>query len=387
VLTLYRRVKSHDGKWTDQKVKEGRGIRTGDIKGPFFVRPWVNGVQKRTPLKAETFAAARLEADRLEKELAAPTAPIDADRVRLDTTIETYLDQRKHKAPKTLQQYRLALYEFRDATKAKYLHEITVDVVRAHKDYLVSQGFAGKTVDTRLGVLYFMFKKSGVTARIPTDEMPSIETEAAVPYSQGELDAMFRVMTPEEKVPYAFFLGSACRDQEVNFAAWADIDFDRATYTVRAKPDLGFTIKNHESRTVPLPDSLMKLLKDRRKKHPADRWIFQEKEAPGNHFLRKLKQIAKRAGINCGQCKATISKWRRGKKHMINVSCAKGPHCQHILLHRFRKTCATRWIEAGISVRSVQHFLGHKSLETTQLYLGVTDTADLRSKINAAIKV
>jgi site-specific recombinase XerD len=48
---------------------------------------------------------------------------------------------------------------------------------------------------------------------------------------------------------------------------------------------------------------------------------------------------------------------------------------------------ATRWIEAGISVRSVQHFLGHKSLETTQLYLGVTDTADLREKINAAIAV
>jgi hypothetical protein len=31
--------------------------------------------------------------------------------------------------------------------------------------------------------------------------------------------------------------------------------------------------------------------------------------------------------------------------------------------------------------------VGRKSLETTQLYLGATDTADLREKINAAIAV
>src|ERR1700734_3064242 len=99
MLTLYRRVKTDNGKWSDEKVKEGRGIRTGDIKGPFFVRPWVDGGQKRTPLESETFAAARLEADKLEKELAAPTSPADADRVRLDTTIEAYLDQKKHKSP------------------------------------------------------------------------------------------------------------------------------------------------------------------------------------------------------------------------------------------------------------------------------------------------
>jgi hypothetical protein len=58
-------------------VKEGRGIKTGDIKGSFFVRPLVNGVQKRTSLEAETFAAARLDADKLEKELAAPSLPQD----------------------------------------------------------------------------------------------------------------------------------------------------------------------------------------------------------------------------------------------------------------------------------------------------------------------
>jgi integrase len=385
VLTLYKRTKNSSGNWVDEKIAEGRGIKTGSVLGPFFVRPRINGAQKRFPLKSTTFTEARVEANALEKKWAEkPDAPQTGTRIA--DAIESYLSLKIHKSRRTVQQYRLALYEFRDATDAEYLHEITPDTLRAHMNYLMQEGFAPKTVETRLGVLYFMFKKMGVVARIPADEVPSAETETAVPYSQSELDAMFSVMDAEEKVRYAFFLGTACRDQEVVYAAWSDIDFDKATYHVCAKPDVGFTTKSHEARTVPLSDSLVKLLRAHRKKHPATRWVFEENDKPGNHFLRKLKSIAKEAGINCGHCHKKISKWRRGQKFVIDVSCAKGPHCERILLHRFRKTMATRWVEAGISIRTVQSYLGHKSLETTQLYLGVTDSAELRSKINAAIK-
>ena len=38
-------------------------------------------------------------------------------------------------------------------------------------------------------------------------------------------------------------------------------------------------------------------------------------------------------------------------------------------LHRFRDTAATRWLRAGIDVRTVQDWLGHESLATTQKYL------------------
>jgi site-specific recombinase XerD len=38
-------------------------------------------------------------------------------------------------------------------------------------------------------------------------------------------------------------------------------------------------------------------------------------------------------------------------------------------LHRFRDTAATRWLRAGIDVRTVQSWLGHESLATTQKYL------------------
>jgi len=58
--------------------------------------------------------------------------------------------------------------------------------------------------------------------------------------------------------------------------------------------------------------------------------------------------------------------------------------CEHFILHRFRKTCATRWVEAGVSIRNVQSYLGHKSLETTEIYVGVTDTPENSKKIDTA---
>ena len=41
-------------------------------------------------------------------------------------------------------------------------------------------------------------------------------------------------------------------------------------------------------------------------------------------------------------------------------------------------------MEHGVPIRTIQAYLGHKSLETTMLYLGVTDSSKLRSEINAA---
>jgi integrase len=45
------------------------------------------------------------------------------------------------------------------------------------------------------------------------------------------------------------------------------------------------------------------------------------------------------------------------------VSCKDRPVCEHFYLHSFRKSCATRWHEAGIPIRTIQNWLGHKSLE------------------------
>jgi integrase/recombinase XerD len=134
-----------------------------------------------------------------------------------------------------------------------------------------------------------------------------------------------------------------------------------------------------------MPKSLVALLKERSKQKPHSRWIFVNGDGnPEGHFLKKLKRLALKAGINCGECITTINKGRYESKRPVEVSCKTDPVCEHIFLHRLRKTCASRWEASAIPVRTIQHYLGHKSLETTMIYLGVTDSAKLRKNIDQA---
>jgi integrase len=396
--SLYIREKSPSGPWRYRRIREGRGLKTGDLTGPFFARPTVDGKQMWKSLFAETFAQAKKEVSHLHdssamqdpQRLSAPAGDVSkiTNRRRpLATAVETYLEQKSGKSQKTVYQYRRTLNEFQEAVgpKVRYLDEVTENVLRTYKKSMETQGYAGKTTDTRLNIVFFLLKKNGIVARIPRDEMPVVEEEVAVPYTDSELTKLFAEMDDEEEIRYKFFLGSGCRDKEVTFAAWSDIDFDKKTYHVRRKEDVAFTPKSHESRTIPLPDSLIALLWARRKNAPHERWLFINEEGrPDNHFLRKLKRVAKRAGLNCGQCRTVLTEGRYEKRKKIEVTCKDRPVCEHFYLHRFRKTCATKWHEAGIPIRTIQNWLGHKSLETTMIYLGVTDSDKLRANINAA---
>ena len=394
-LRVYLREKMGSKGWRYRRVGEGRGKRTGDLQPPFYVRPTVQGNQTWQRLKAETFTEAKQEAEQLDAVLDAASKGLtvkehedrlNAHRVPLKTAVDNYLAQKSDKARKTKMQYEHALRQFVSLCKIRFVDEIDAAVLRRYKAALETEGYAGKTIDTRLNIVYFLLKKNGVAARLPRDEMPTVEEEPAVPYSEEELEKLFASMNDEQRIRYKFFLGTGCRDKEVTFAAWRDIDWTKREYHVRQKPDVGFTPKSHESRTVPLPASLVDALKARRKQSPHERWIFVNEEGrPDNHFLRKLKRIALRAGLNCGQCRTVVSKGKYATdKKQVEVTCKTDAVCEHIYLHRFRKTCATRWQEHGIPLRTIQAWLGHKDLETTQRYLGVTDSTKLRSQIDKA---
>jgi integrase len=55
--------------------------------------------------------------------------------------------------------------------------------------------------------------------------------------------------------------------------------------------------------------------------------------------------------------------------HCKAVATRAGLDPEQFDLKTFRSTYATRTLRAGFDVRTVQHWMGHKSLETTMRYL------------------
>jgi integrase/recombinase XerD len=179
-------------------------------------------------------------------------------------------------------------------------------------------------------------------------------------------------MTPDEYLRYLFFVRTGCREQEVQYATWKDLDLKGLRFTVSGdgKSDVAFLPKNHEERQVPLTSELGALLADHKKQAVSDRWVFTNEDGkPDGHFLRKFKMIAKRAGLNCGQCKTTIREGRYDNRHEVERSCGTRPVCEEHYLHRLRKTAATNWLRSGFDLMKIKTWLGHKSLEVTQIYL------------------
>ena len=313
----------------------------------------------------------------------------NAKRIVIKTAIEQFIsDAKKTKKRTTAAEYERNLKQFENSPplqKIRFMDEISKATLSEFRDFLAAGGYEPRTLHNRSLLVLTLLKANGIkTGFSLVRDLPQYEEEAAVPYEPTELQKLFASMDEEEIVRYKFFLGTACREQEVMYAAWQDIDFARGVYHIRAKTDVGFTPKKHQSRDVKMPTELVEILGKRKKHAPHHRWIFINGGAkPEGHFLEKFKRIAKKAGVNCGNC---LAPWTEGRypTRKIEVTCKTHPVCQHHYLHRLRKTCASNWEAKGVPVRTIQYMLGHKSLETTMKYLGITNLNTLTDKIDAA---
>jgi len=395
---IYHRAKDPStSKWLNPKrIEEGRGLRTSDLKPPFSIRPVIDGKQVWHPLTAQSFTEAKAEAIAFYTKLAAHErgAAIqeidDANRTSLHAAVEDYLSHKEHEAgrrPGSIKAYRTALNEFAEKAGVRYIDEVTERVLGRYLRFMREPvpekrtGYAPKTIAVRMTIIFSLLKKHDIKARV---ELPSVPKKLVQIFSATEIKKLFDAMDNEEKFRYGFFLATACREQEVMYATWDDIDWDKKEYRVTAKPEVGFEPKSHEERSVPLDDDMLRELREHSKNPAHPRWIFINGDNnPESHFLDKFKRIALKAGVNCGYCVTSRSEGHYEKKN-VEVTCKTRPVCEKMYLHRFRKTKATLWHEAGVPVRTIQHWLGHSSLEITQLYLGVTDSSKLRDQINAA---
>jgi integrase/recombinase XerD len=160
---------------------------------------------------------------------------------------------------------------------------------------------------------------------------------------------------------------SGFRDAEGRFVTWRDVDFRQSAVCVTAKPHWGFHPKNCEEREVPVPQKLITLLTKFRPvtAGPDDPLFPSSSGRPDGTMLEKLKAVAWRGKLNCGHC-ITTHKLTDGAVKINR--CSSGPYCSRWFLHRFRHTYATRHLQDGIDIRTLQQWMGHRDIASTMVY-------------------
>jgi integrase len=302
------------------------------VTGTFYLR-WYEGGKEKWQSVGRDPSSARVAVIRKEREFRG--LAVTTSEVTLKEAIDAFiLERTASQDANSVRRWQWELNKFTSLTGKTYLRDVNREDVYVYWNAFKAEGAKPRTIYNRIQALLTFLKNRGVTGLLKSEEMPQFDEKDVDYYCEtdpSELKKFFAACTPEDRLAFMFFLYSGCREREVMFACWNDLDFVGKTLTVRPKSDLGFRTKNGKVRLVPLPQILIDGLKTYVLTIPSRRLIFVNTEGGAEgHFLYKCKEIAFRAGLNCGHCV--------NKK---GLSCATNPVCSKWTLHKFRRTWAT----------------------------------------------
>jgi integrase len=199
---------------------------------------------------------------------------------------------------------------------------------------------------------------------------PTYEESEPTIYTPGEIEIILNAADEYMRIVISLALMLGLRDQEVMYAEWADIDWHYATFRVQGKTrkDWKFAVKDKAQRIIPIPQDLLSRLQAWSDARPGTSLIVgNDERKPERHLLRRLKQLARRAGLNCGKCDGchrTVSE------------------CEGWFLHKFRATFCTKVLRQA-DAKTAQYLAGHSDIKTTLRYLARATWEELQAHANA----
>ena len=179
--------------------------------------------------------------------------------------------------------------------------------------------------------------------------------------SLDEIRAILKtVSTPQNKAYLTTVYSCGLRLQEALNLQVSDIDSDRMRIHVHRG-------KGAKDRYIPTAGSTLRVLRALWSTHRNPTFLFPAEGR--NHSDGSTSQTPMSISTVQGAIKRITEQLEFGKK----VSC-----------HTLRHSYASHLLEAGVSLKAIQKYLGHKSLQTTLIYLHLTETgeADARKIIN-----
>jgi integrase/recombinase XerD len=143
------------------------------------------------------------------------------------------------------------------------------------------------------------------------------------------------------------------RLQEALHLQVADIDARRMLVHVRRG-------KGHKDRLVPLPTSTLQLLRLHWATHRHPQWLFPAEGRNHQQTPAAGRPMATNTPQDC----------------IRKVVDELGWGARGVSTHTLRHCYATHLLEAGVNLRQIQKYLGHRSLMTTTIYLHLTTVGE-----------
>jgi site-specific recombinase XerD len=271
------------------------------------------------------------------------------------------------KSPRTQQSYCRALRKF-----TEYLghspDQATEDQLRKYLLYVVEKKtWAGSTVNVTLQALKLFFR---ITC--PRDwsslKLARVQVEQKLPVviSMGEVHTLLKLIEkPSMHCYFSAVYALGLRLNEALHLQVSDIDSKRMLVHVHRG-------KGAKDRLVPLPHSTLEELRKYWATHRNPHWIFPTEGR--NHKLASTAASPMSESSVQGVIKAVLDQ--------LNWSN------RNISTHTLRHCYATHLLEAGVSLKLIQKYMGHRHLTSTMVYLHVTTVGEEAAiaKINAIMK-
>ncbi len=201
------------------------------------------------------------------------------------------------------------------------------------------------TVNRELAILRHAMNKAvewgylrfNLVERIKMEKEPKQERI----FSDEEISALIAEASPPLKYFILIAVNTGCRLSEITGLRWSEIDLKRKVITLTA-----IRTKTQTMRHINMNATLVELFSKLKLNREGSEYVFENQDT-GKPF-----------------------KWISHSWHRLLKRCKIDPPGR---FHDLRHTVATKALERGASIVSVQHLLGHQNIATTNRYSHATD--------------
>lgn len=229
--------------------------------------------------------------------------------------------------------------------------QLTEEQIRAYFLHLSQeQPYAISTLKIAIAGIQFLYRR---TLRRPWPVLdlarPRREKRLPIVLSRQEVRSILsRVRVPVYRTCLQTIYACGLRISEGVVLQVEDVDSARMVLRVRGK--------GNKERQVPLPEPTLEGLRDFWKRHRSGPWLFPA-------FLQPRSPAQTREQGPIGVANVRLAFARALERSGVT---------KHAVVHSLRHSYATHLLEAGVNLRLIQEFLGHRSPSTTAIYTHLT---------------